>query len=74
MRDYIVWIKCVMDTEAHGKRAVYIKHAAVPFAGLIALPDTAFTIPAFIRVKGKRVQGFVTPREASWFVAFKGKA
>lgn len=82
MRDKIVWEATIMDTESHGRRTVYVKHYAVPFVGLMAAPDTAFTIPAYIVVKRKRVRGFVTPRDgmafqqehdAAHFVAFKGK-
>ena len=79
MRDLVVWKGTKMDCESFPHRTVYVKHFHVPFVGLMSAPDTAFTIPAFIRVKGKKVRGFVTPRdgmayqqerEASWFVAF----
>jgi hypothetical protein len=76
--DKTVWVPKKMDTEAHGNRTVHVKHWSVPFAGLMVAADTAFTVPAYIRVKGKRVTGFVTPRDGMafmqdndgpWFVA-----
>lgn len=81
MRDIVYWkpIKNMM-TESHGQRTVYVRHLIVPFAGIMADADSAFTIPAFIRVNGKRVKGFITPKDgmaymqehgASVFVAFK---
>ncbi len=78
MRDKIVWKPCSMATEKYGHRTVYVKHWAVPFYGLMAASDTAFTIPAFIRLGGKRITGFITPRDGMayqqdhdgpWFVA-----
>jgi hypothetical protein len=79
MRDEIVWKPVVMDTEKHGRRTVYVKHCRIQCGLLIPAADTAFSIPARIRVKGKRIAGFVTPRdgmayqqehEPSWFVAY----
>lgn len=78
MRDRTYWKPVKMDTEKHGRRTVYVKHYSVPFAGLMAAADSAFSIPAYIRVNGQKVTGFVTPRdgmayqqehEPSWFVA-----
>ena len=77
MRDKIVWLPKPMDTEKFGKRTVYVKHYAVPFYGVMAAADTAFTVPAYVRIKGKRITGFITPRDgmayqqehdAPWFV------
>lgn len=77
MRDRVIWKPIKMATEKFGERTVYVKHWAVPFAGLIAAADTAFTVPAYIRYKGKKLTGFVTPRdgmafqqenEGPWFV------
>lgn len=82
MNDRVVWKPVAMDTQEHGRRTVYIRHVAVPFVGLLVDADTAFTVPAFIRCKGRRIRGFVTPRDgmafqqehgAAWFVAFKAK-
>lgn len=79
MRDKIAWLPKKMDCEAFSRRTVYVKHYIVPFCGAMAAADTAFTIPAFIRIKGKHIRGFITPRdgmayqqehEAAWFVAF----
>lgn len=79
MNDQIIWKPVMMDTEAHGRRTVYVKHYFVPFVGLMSAADTAFTVPAFIRVAGKRIRGFITPRDGMafmqendgpWFVAF----
>lgn len=78
MRDQIIWKPIVLDTESYGRRTVYVKHYFVPFAGLMSAADTAFTVPAYIRVRGARITGFVTPRDgmayqqdhaAPWFVA-----
>lgn len=79
MNDRIVWLPKPMLTEAYGTRTVYVKHDFVPFYGLMAAADTAFTVPAYIRVAGKRIRGFITPRDGMafqqendgpWFVAF----
>lgn len=82
MRDRIVWKPVQnMPLEAGGFATVYVKHWAVPFAGLMAAADTAFTVPAYIRRGGKRVQGFVTPADGhaymqehgtSHFIEYKG--
>lgn len=80
MRDPISWRGRHMDTEAHGRRTVYVRCVWAPSVGWMVDADTAFTVPAFIRVKGKRVRGFITPRdgmafmqehETPWFVAFR---
>jgi hypothetical protein len=78
MRDRVWHKPIVMDTKAHGKRTVYVRHIVAPFASAMVDADTAFTVPAFIRIRGKKITGFVTPRdgmafqqdcEAPWFVA-----
>jgi hypothetical protein len=78
MRDRIVWKPTKLDTEKHGNRTVYVKHYFVPFVGLMSAADTAFTVPAYIRVQGRKITGFITPRdgmafmqehETPWFVA-----
>jgi hypothetical protein len=83
MRDRIVWQPVTMDTEHHGRRTVYVKHYAVPFVGLMAAADTAFSVPAYVRIKGMRLTGFVTPRdgmayqqdhEPTWFVMHTASA
>ena len=63
MRDIVRWLPTKMSTEAHGERTVYIKHWLVPFAGPMAAADTWFSVPAYIRVRGKRITGFVMPRD-----------
>lgn len=82
MRDRVVWLPNKLDTEQHGRRTVYIRYLSVPFAGLLVDADTAFTIPAYITVKGRRIKGFITPKDGmayqqehgeSHFVAFKGE-
>jgi hypothetical protein len=61
-------------------RTVYVRHLWAPFAGWMAAADTAFTIPAFIRVRGRRIHGYVEASDglafqqdhaAPWFVAYK---
>jgi hypothetical protein len=79
MRDQIAWLPCAMATEKFGKRTVYVKHYIAPFVGAMVAADTAFTVPAFIRIRGKHIRGFITPADgmaymqehgASHFVAF----
>jgi hypothetical protein len=80
MRDPVGWLPKELDTESYGHRTVYIRHLWAPFAGWMVDANSAFTIPAFVRIKGRRVRGFVTPRDgmafqqdhaAPWFVAYK---
>lgn len=82
MRDRVVWKSAKMDTEKFGKRTVYVKNWFVPFVGLMAAADTAFTVPAYIRYKGKKLTGFITPRDGMafgqehdslWFVVHTGQ-
>jgi hypothetical protein len=40
-------------------RTVYIRGEIAPFVGWMATPDTYFSCPAYVRVKGRRVRGFV---------------
>lgn len=40
-------------------RTVYIRGEIAPFVGWMATPDTYFSCPAYVRVNGKRVRGFV---------------
>jgi hypothetical protein len=83
MRDHVVWKPYKMATQDFGIRTVYVRHIWVPFIGDMIDPDTFFSIPAFVRVKNKRVKGFITPQDGmayqqehgpSHFVTFKGEA
>ena len=44
-------------------RTVYVRGEVAPFVGWMATPDTYFSCAAYVRVRGKRVRGFVTPRD-----------
>lgn len=69
MRDRVYWlprdVPCACP--ALGKRKVYVAHHHAPFVGFMAAADTAFSIPAYVRYKGKRLTGFVTPRDGMAF-------
>lgn len=69
MKDGIVWIaRKKMKLEKGGEATVYVKHYYCFPVGLIAAADTHFSIPAFVRRKGKRVRGFVTPSDGMAFM------
>lgn len=40
-------------------RTVYIRGEFVPFMGWMATPDSYFSCPAYVRIKGKRCVGYV---------------
>ncbi len=68
MRDRVVWVPVKNITCEDGKtRTVYVKHWAVPFVGLMAAPDTMFSIPAYVWRRNHRVRGYVTPRDGMAF-------
>lgn len=78
MRDKVWWKPIKMDTKSHGHRTVYVRHIVAPFAGAMLDCDTAFSVPAFIQVRRKKITGFITPRDGMafqqendgpWFVA-----
>lgn len=40
-------------------RTVYVRGEFAPFVGWMATPDTVFSCAAYVRVRGKRVRGYV---------------
>jgi len=36
-------------------------------AVMAKLPDTFYSVPAFVRIKGKRVKGYLTRRDGVWY-------
>ncbi len=61
MRDIIHWKPHPTEypMQDGSLRTVYARGAFVPFVGWMALPDTAFSCDAYVRIKGKRVKGYV---------------
>lgn len=40
-------------------RTVYVRGEFAPFFGWMATPDTIWSCPAYVRIKGKRCAGYV---------------
>lgn len=68
MRDKVTYKKCPDHLCKDGvRRTVYVRGFSAPFAGWIADADTAFSVPAYVTVKGRRVAGYVTPSDGMAF-------
>lgn len=52
-------------------RTVYVRGEVAPFVGWLATPDTYFSCPAFVRVKGRRVRGYIGQLSGSDVVTFQ---
>lgn len=70
MRDIIRWkpyagTKC----EDGSVRTVYVKGYVAPWVGWMAAYDTVWSCPAFVRVRGKRVQGYLST-EQNMFIPY----
>jgi hypothetical protein len=73
MRDRIHWLpRRGIPTEHFETRTVYVAHYHAPFAGFMAAADTAFTIPAKVRIRGRWFHGFIAAHNGMAYIQDHG--